>query len=411
MRAFLGRSMLVAVMASAVLIPAQAAFAFTDVPTNYWDYAAIKYVSIDRPYMRDYGSTTFRPATLERRNYVARTLVQLYAPAEPTDPRITFPDLATTATFYRYANVAVKMGWIKREPGGMWDGTGPVLKNVMDQAIVLALGLKQQANGLQHIHQADGDPYHVAGRFSYVAIGASLGLHYNHSDESMDLGASSPMRRDEVAYSFWIARTIPSWELSSLDRFTDIALPALDEATAVGNVQQQFTQFALRQVGYPYIWGGEWNSKTPSGYCCGYQPQGGMDCSGFMWFVLKKYEDGYNAAQFRAYPGWSLRDRTSSTMAEHSPVHIRFTDLKIGNLMFFASNGGGTWQDVDHVGLYIGNHWMVHSTSGGPQLVWVGDGWYQDNFVWGRGLRSSSSAPALSATAALGGEPAVGPGR
>ena len=97
MRSFLGRSVLVAIMAAAALIPAQAAFAYTDVPTNHWDYAAIKYVSIDRPYMRDYGTTRFRPATVERRNYMARTLVEMYAPDEPTDPRITFPDLATTA--------------------------------------------------------------------------------------------------------------------------------------------------------------------------------------------------------------------------------------------------------------------------------------------------------------------------
>jgi hypothetical protein len=26
------------------------------------------------------------------------------------------------------------------------------------------------------------------------------------------------------------------------------------------------------------VWGGEWNTKTPSGYCCGAQPIGGMDC-------------------------------------------------------------------------------------------------------------------------------------
>jgi hypothetical protein len=410
MRSFLGRSVLVAVMAAAALIPAQAAFAYTDVPSNYWDYAAIKYVSIDRTYMRDYGATRFRPTTVEKRNFMARTLVEMYAPDEPTDPGITFSDLATTNTFYPYANVAVKLGWIKRAPGGTWDGAGPVVKNVMDQAIVLALGLKEQANGLQHIHQDDGDRYRVAGRFSYMAIGASLGLHYNHTDESMDLGATTAMRRDEVAYTFWIARTAPSWKISSLDRFTDISLPALDETTAAGSVQQEFTQFALREVGYPYIWGGEWNSESPSGYCCGYQPQGGMDCSGFMWFVLKKYEDGYNAAQFRAYPGWSIHDRTSSTMAEHAPVRIKFADLKIGNLMFFASDGGKTWQDVDHVGLYLGNNWMVHSTSGGPQLAWVGDGWYYDNFVWGRGLRTSSSAPAVTSEAVSRGEPAVGPG-
>jgi cell wall-associated NlpC family hydrolase len=194
-----------------------------------------------------------------------------------------------------------------------------------------------------------------------------------------------------------------------MDRFTDITLPALDESTSGGQVRQRFTQFALQQVGYPYIWGGEWRAESPSGYCCGYQPQGGFDCSGFSWFVLKKYEDGYNAAQFRAYPGWSIHERTSSTMAEYAPVHIAFANLQIGNLMFFASNGGKTWQDVDHVGIYIGNNWLAHSTSGGPQLAWVGDGWYRDHFVWGRGLRSKSATVASIASTSSSGEAAVGP--
>jgi hypothetical protein len=409
MRSLLRRSMLVAAMAAAALTPAHAAFAYTDVPTNYWDYAAIKYISIDRNYMRDYGASTFRPTTIESRDLMARTLIEMYAPSEPTDPSITFADLPATDPFYPYANVAVKLGWIKRAPGAKWAGTVGVAKNVMDQAVILALGLHDQAMGLQHIHQADGDHYRVAGRFSYLALGASLRLHYNHTDEAMDLGTNTYMRRDEVAYTFWVARNLAPWEISATDRFKDITLPALDESTPAGQAQQELTQFALRQVGYPYIWGGEWNAESPSGYCCGYQPQGGFDCSGFTWFVLKKYEDGYNAAQFRLYPGWSIHDRTSSTMAENAPVRIAFADLKIGNLMFFASNGGKTWQDVDHVGIYIGNDWVIHSTSGGPQLAWAGAGWYQDNFVWGRALRSRSAAVARGASTISSGEGSVGP--
>ena len=41
-----------------------------------------------------------------------------------------------------------------------------------------------------------------------------------------------------------------------------------------------------------------------------------------------------------------------------------------------SSTGGTRWQDVSHVGVYLGNGWMMHSTRGGPQLQWVGGGYY-----------------------------------
>jgi NlpC/P60 family len=80
-------------------------------------------------------------------------------------------------------------------------------------------------------------------------------------------------------------------------------------------------------------------------------------------------------------------------MAKAAPDKIAFDDLKVGNLMFFASNGGGDWDDVDHVGIYLGENWMIHSTDGGPQLQWAGEGWYYDNFVWGRQLTKGSLLP------------------
>jgi hypothetical protein len=39
---------------------------------------------------------------------------------------------------------------------------------------------------------------------------------------------------------------------------------------------------------------------------------------------------------------------------------------------------------------------MFHSTGGGPFIEWVGDGWYYDNFVWGRKLlRDGNAGPRL----------------
>jgi len=104
--------------------------------------------------------------------------------------------------------------------------------------------------------------------------------------------------------------------------------------------------------------------------------------------VMKRNEDGYNAAQYRVYPGWSLRDRSSSSMAKNARNHIAFDRLRVGDLMFFSSNGGKKWSDVNHVGLYVGNGWMIHSSGStdGPVIEWVGDGYYRDNFVFGRRL-------------------------
>ena len=53
-------------------------------------------------------------------------------------------------------------------------------------------------------------------------------------------------------------------------------------------------------------------------------------------------------------------NNTETKTAGKSPTHVAYANLAIGNLMFFASNGGSSWQDVDHVGMYIGNGWMMH---------------------------------------------------
>src|SRR5207245_2411140 len=71
--------------------------------------------------------------------------------------------------------------------------------------------------------------------------------------------------------------------------------------------------------------------------------------------------------------------------------HLTHAQLGPGILMFFASDGGTSWTDVDHVGIYMGNGWMMHSTGGGPQLQYVGSGYYYDHFVYGRQLKASSA--------------------
>ena len=71
------------------------------------------------------GTYPFRPAMIETRKYFARAVVKAFAPDETVDPSITFTDLDTTQVFYRWANVAVKMGWMTRTADGDSCRTSP----------------------------------------------------------------------------------------------------------------------------------------------------------------------------------------------------------------------------------------------------------------------------------------------
>ena len=91
---------------------------------------------------------------------------------------------------------------------------------------------------------------------------------------------------------------------------------------------------ALAQLGKPYVWGG----TGPGGY----------DCSGLTY-------SAYQAA------GVSI-PRTSRAQST-AGVHVDRAHLQPGDLIFF-------YEPVGHVGMYIGNGQMVHSsTYGNPVSV------------------------------------------
>ena len=87
---------------------------------------------------------------------------------------------------------------------------------------------------------------------------------------------------------------------------------------------------AKNYIGTPYVWGGESMSE------------GGMDCSGFVYNALK--DAGYNVGRTTAqgYRGYGTK--------------VDSSDMKAGDLLFFG-DGKAT-----HVGIYIGNGQMIHSS-------------------------------------------------
>ncbi|MEW9701171.1 C40 family peptidase [Paenibacillus sp. SI8] len=103
--------------------------------------------------------------------------------------------------------------------------------------------------------------------------------------------------------------------------------PPPPPAPPAPSLTDQIVQTANAYMGTPYAWGG----TTPRGF----------DCSGFVRYVFEA-------------KGIDL-PRTSVAM--HSEAGTSVTDLKAGDLVFFAS------KTINHVGIYLGNDQFISSTT------------------------------------------------
>jgi murein DD-endopeptidase / murein LD-carboxypeptidase len=343
-----------------------------------WARSAINYVGATNDWMRDVapnpdGTYPFQPSTIETRKYFARAVVMAFAPTETVDPSITFTDLDPSDAFYAAANIAVKLHWMTKTAAGTFAPDKAVTMTMVHRVLTLALGLAPAIKSLNHLHTADGVTFDLPPNFGALVLGMRLGLRYNSSDESQDVGPTTPLSRAQVAYSLYRAATQPSWNVPELiAQYQGISLPSLTPD------QQAIVQWGVRYAGFPYVYGGEWGIPTSS-YG---QAVPGFDCSGFTWWLLRASDGAYwNVSPPRPYLGWDLPQRTSADMA--TVGKLSYDQLRPGDLMFYDGDGDGR---VDHVDTFIGNGWALDSSStpGGVTVMWVGDGWYRDHFVHGR---------------------------
>jgi hypothetical protein len=353
---------------------------WSDVNRKHWARTAVDHVAAANDGMRDAkpaadGTTAFEPDARESRKLFARALYRVRGRLEQ-DAELRFADLAEDDRFYRSANVAVTAGWMETEADDAFRPGEPVTARQVHRALVLAIGFVDIAEGAQGLHLRNGTPIDVPRDFGTTLVGMRLGLRYNHGDESLDVGPESQLSRAEVAWSLYRASTVPSWMHDYLSPYLDFELPNLS------GKMQQVVSFAVGYVGYPYVWGGDWNEASPSGYCCGYQPVGGFDCSGFTWWVMKSAVDSWDPTPPRDYAGWALPQRTSASMAAVG-YKKSWNELQPGDLMFYDGDEDGT---VDHVDTYLGNGWAMDTGSGngGTTITYVWGNWYEDHFVHGR---------------------------
>jgi cell wall-associated NlpC family hydrolase len=243
----------------------------------------------------------------------------------------------------------------------------------LDAQLVGALGLGDEASNFYSAAATAGT--RPPARFGTEVVARLLGLRKNHQapHDELERLPSDPATRAEAAYS-----------AAQILRFSGSELHQVEESAAAFELpmltpwQQRILTTAFSRIGFPYVWGGESDTRQSP---FGPQASGGFDCSGFAWRVFK----------LQAYPGGAplartLGGRTAAAMAgEVGPRRrISFARLAPADLVFFA-NGGPRAKPtaVDHMGINIGNGWMIHSSRHGVALVPL-DGWFARRFAWGR---------------------------
>jgi cell wall-associated NlpC family hydrolase len=263
---------------------------------------------------------------------------------------------------------------LKEEPArSVVDPTAPVTMAQLDARLVRVLDLSDDA--ALFYDAALGAGLRPPARFGTEVVARLLGLRTNHpaGQDNLERLPSDPAPRAEAAYSVARLLSVSDPQKAQIeDEAATFELPVLT------TWQQLVLTTAFRFIGYPYVWGGEFE-RPQSPY--GAQPQGGFDCSGLAWRVYK----------IQTYPGAPrlanvLRGRTAAAMAGEVPRRSRIKPARLApaDLMFFGPGGPQAQPSrIDHVGIYLGNGWLIQSSGYGVDIEPV-SGWYQRRLAWGR---------------------------
>jgi len=243
----------------------------------------------------------------------------------------------------------------------------------LDAQLVTALGLRPEARAMRLEAERVGlTPKQWLGT---ETIARMLGLRFNHlmANDERELQLSQPATRAETAYSLARLLSLEQWEYDAvLTAASGFALPELD------TWQQAVLSRALRFVGSPYVFAGTSERRQQ---LFGKTLPGGFDCSGLVWRVYKL--EPFAGAP--ALPG-VLKGRTTYAMSGEvaRSARVARAALEPGDLVFFGARGTKSKPaEVGHMGIYVGNGWMVHSSDRGATLVPI-TGWYETRFAWGR---------------------------
>jgi cell wall-associated NlpC family hydrolase len=255
----------------------------------------------------------------------------------------------------------------------------------LDARLVGALGLSESAKLFTRSARAAGIA--PPSRFGTEAVARLLALRTNHpaARDRLELSPGEPATRAEAAFSAAQILRLGEWDPQKTHELAaTFVLPDLTPW------QKRILTTAVRFIGYPYVWGGE--SEFPESPF-GPQPHGGFDCSGFVWRVFKvePYERAAKLAD-------TLQGRTTYAMSGEVPAakRIQIAELQPADIVFFGAKGKRSKPaQIDHMGIYLGSGWFIHSSRYGVAVTTI-SGWYEKRFAWAR--RPLAEAGVVSAS-------------
>jgi cell wall-associated NlpC family hydrolase len=285
------------------------------------------------------------------------------------------PDAALTRGELHDAIVA--LGKPHQEP---LDPSRVVTMRELDAQLVAAAGLLPAAREIR-LAAADAglDPTDMLGTETVARL---LGLRVNHpvGQEELERSPRQPASRAEAAYSLAKLRLLDPGRIEAVRQVVaTFSIPALSDW------QRIVLSRALRFVGYPYVFAGTsekpqtiWSASAPGHELA---VPGGFDCSGFVWrvFKLQPFDGAPSLADV-------LKGRTTYAMSGEvvKALRIDATAVEPADVLFFGGRGArSTPSEIGHSGIYVGNGWFVHSSSGGVTLQPL-QGWYADELAWAR---------------------------
>ncbi len=389
---------LCAVALAAVAAPHARAQSYTDVPRSHWAHAAIEAVTQRGPtghkVLDDYGEL-FRPEKAINRELLARSLVLASGNYGENVKAVAIADVAADDRYYDVIQVALAHGYMNLGADGAFRPQDAAPAYQAEVAIIrwleeryassdwtLLASLRPSRWQPNEGWQTDAPSY-----LPYVVASRQLQLRFNHptAADGHEVIPDQAIDRGEVAYMFWRAYAVSGeWMLYGLADYKSITFPPLSER------QKEIASFALRFVGYPYIWAGEYPTRS-SPY--GAQKAGGFDCSGFVFYVMKMHFD---------YP-ITVNERGGHDMAARAKPRITRKELQCGDPIFFGPKGPRSKvESIYHVGLYLGDGWFIHSTGSTDGVTLSSldsSSYYKQYFAWGRRLLKPSELPAAATEA------------
>src|SRR4051794_7617043 len=251
-------------------------------------------------------------------------------------------------------------------------GAGHVSVTRFDALLVEQLGMSDVAQTVQA--EAARAGLHPSPRFGTEVVARELALRFNH-DSAHDAQELYPWEAITRAEAAWSLATVLQFDGSQVGYARDV----LGRFQLPDYTPEQLAalRIAISKVGMPYIWGGETDA---AGTWFGWQAHGGYDCSGLVWRVFKLG---------RQPAGARIHGRTAASMAAEIPrsQRLHMDQTQPGDLLFFGRGriwGRVTWSNIAHVGIALGNGFMVNASSQGVTVAPLWEDWRGEGFSFAR---------------------------